>query len=623
MQPLIFSSADSQSGFTNASTSASNDKDASVIIREILQNSYDSAFEDEEQTVAKVKFVIDYIKKDEIPGIDSYEQALKAIEKEDLSAHEQEQDILNVIKEQLSSDSIPVLYIIDNGIGFNQKKLVAILSDGISDKSNPNNAGGSYGNGHFSAFNISNLRYVLYGGKFSDGSKICSGQALLRTHEINDELKLGTGFLRTENKPIQEKNDIFLKDDKVPSIISKQLDSVENNGAVVGILGFNFFGNSDDIAKVIELITSSIVRNFFVAINENSLEVEISTKFGSIKIDNNNLDKKFYGTEDAVSTPKFNVAKRFYETLYKGRSQILETKEGEVKLFYHQSETDTRLALCRNGMWINDAIPSPLNKAQFIKNKSFNALVLIQRSTPLFELIRRAEGNLHKDIILKRFSDDKAGKVKKDRLQVALKEIRDFLANTIEENSNESFDVDIPELSINMIGETKSKKTNKKKTPKTKKTPKPPKTVINTDEENTNGRSSGKGEKDKSKTKQRVGNPFDVGKFNSMHNAQDKKAKLKFSTDKNATNLLLSLRLEDGRDPTCDGFEIINSPRLKILKASSGGSEFNILHDDTIDLGKIEKNTPLMLDIEYETNIKGNYSIDYEFLNSALKKDEK
>lgn len=61
-------------------------------------------------------------------------------------------------------------------------------------KDNPNDSGGSYGNGHFSAFNISDLRYVLYGGKLEDGTKLCSGQALLRTHKQNNELKLGTGF---------------------------------------------------------------------------------------------------------------------------------------------------------------------------------------------------------------------------------------------------------------------------------------------------------------------------------------------------------------------------------------------------------------------------------------------
>ena len=246
MQQLIFSSAISQSGFTNASTSASNDKDSSTIIREILQNSYDSSINEANRDTANVKFIIDYIDKNQIPGITEYEKVLKSIDKEDLSKKEQEQDILNVIEEQLRSDKIPILYIVDNGVGFNQNKLVAILSDGISDKDNPNDSGGSYGNGHFSAFNISNLRYVLYGGKFEDGTKLCSGQALLRTHKQDGELKLGTGFLLTNQNSIEIENDIFYKNENIPKIIDNQLDKIENSGAVVGIIGFNFFGNEEN-----------------------------------------------------------------------------------------------------------------------------------------------------------------------------------------------------------------------------------------------------------------------------------------------------------------------------------------------------------------------------------------
>ena len=121
MEQLIFSSGQVQSGFTNASTSASNDKDSSTIIREILQNSYDSAINEANRQTAKAKFIIDYIDKNQIPGIVEHEKALKAIENENLSKHKQEQDILNVIKEQLKTDKIPILYIIDNGVGFNQK----------------------------------------------------------------------------------------------------------------------------------------------------------------------------------------------------------------------------------------------------------------------------------------------------------------------------------------------------------------------------------------------------------------------------------------------------------------------------------------------------------------------
>lgn len=119
---LRFNSATSQSGFTNASTSASNDKNASVIIREILQNSFDSAIIEAEQETANVKFSLEYVKKDDIPGIEEYKKSISYIKKLDLSKNEQEKDILNVIEEELNKDSLPVLFITDNGIGFDPKK---------------------------------------------------------------------------------------------------------------------------------------------------------------------------------------------------------------------------------------------------------------------------------------------------------------------------------------------------------------------------------------------------------------------------------------------------------------------------------------------------------------------
>ena len=614
MGQLIFSSAISQSGFTNASTSASNDKDSSTIIREILQNSYDSAINEANRDTAKVKFIIDYIDKNQIPGILEYEQALQSIKKEDLSKKEQEQDILNVIEEQLKTEKIPILYIVDNGIGFNQKKLVAILSDGISDKDNPNDSGGSYGNGHFSAFNISDLRYVLYGGKLEDGTKLCSGQALLRTHKQNNELKLGTGFLLTNQNSIEIENDIFYKNEKIPNIINNQLNSIETSGAVVGIIGFNFFNNEKDIEKVTNLISSSIIRNFYVAIHENNLEVQIITQDNTININKETLNDIFIKTQNEKSSPNYNTAKRFYDMLNYGKKQTIPTKEGEVKIYYQLSQSDTKLALCRNGMWIDESIPSPLNKGNFPSNKAFNALILAQKRTNFSTLIRRAEGNLHNNVRLNRFSNDKNGKDKREKLSTSLKEIKEFLSNIIEKNDNDSFDYDIPDLSISMVGDAKSKQQNKRKSTQTKKIPKRKKVVLDSDIPPTE---KGKGKKNKSDKKQRVGNQFEIGKFSSFHNAKKQEAKLRFATDKNASNLLLCLRLEDGTDPTCDSIGI--TPRLKIKKALNNNIGCKIIHDDTIDIGKVDKNTLINLNIEYDTNIKGDYIIDYDFLNSASK----
>ncbi len=578
MQKLIFSSAQVQSGFTNASTSASNDKDSSTIIREILQNSYDSAINEAKEKKAKIKFILDYININDIPGINEYKEALEAIKNENFSDKEQEQDILNTIIEQLECEKIPVLHVIDNGIGFSQNKLVAILSDGISDKDNPKDAGGSYGNGHFSAFNISNLRYILYGGRLQDGSKLCSGQALLRTFKQNGELKLGTGFLLTQDKPILVENDIFYKNDDIPKVIDNNLDKIENSGAVVSILGFNFFGN-DENQKVIDLILSSIVRNFYVAIYENNLEVEIIQDDKVKLINQETLNQVLEDTKEQKSTPNYDIAKRFYDMLENGHHKTITTHEGDVKVYYKLSDSKTKLAICRNGMWINDSIPSPLNPVTFIENKPFNSLILAQRGTEFSSLIRRAEGNLHNDIKLNRFSNDKAGKEKRKRLSNALGEIKDFLLKIVEKNDNDSFEVDIPELSINMIGDSKTKKEqqSQRKSNKIKKQPRPQKPIPNSDEKSKDG----KGKKDKSKTKQRVGNPFDIGRFGSFHNPKTKTAKVRFAPDKKSTNLLLCLRLEDGTDITCDSLGI--TERLKIKKALSNGKEYPIVHDDTIE----------------------------------------
>jgi hypothetical protein len=193
MCKLYFSDAVSQSGFTNLSASFVNDKNGSLIIRELLQNSYDSAIEEAKRKTAIVKFYIEKIKKEDIPSIKEYEEAIFYIEQNE-KLSEQERDILNTIKEELNKDEIWAFYVIDNGIGFDKKRLTAILSDGISEKLDPSNASGSYGNGHFSVFSSSNLRYVLYAGKHNN-KPLCSGEAMLRTFKKDGELKSQNGFL--------------------------------------------------------------------------------------------------------------------------------------------------------------------------------------------------------------------------------------------------------------------------------------------------------------------------------------------------------------------------------------------------------------------------------------------
>ena len=52
-------------------------------------------------------------------------------------------------------------------------------------------------------------------------------------------------------------------------------------------------------------------------------------------------------------------------------------------------------------------------------------------------------------------------------------------------------------------------------------------------------------------------------------------------------------------------------PQGEKLPGSSGS-----VNDDTINIGEVTKGESIDLTIEYQSNIKGDYTIDYEFLNS-------
>jgi len=267
-------------------------------------------------------------------------------------------------------------------------------------------------------------------------------------------------------------------------------------------------------------------------------------------------------------------------------------------------------------MWIDKSIPPPLSVGSFTGINTFSALILPQRDTELSALIKRAEGNLHKDLRLKRFSDDKKGREKKRRLQEALGKVREHLVSIIGKNDNDSFSVDIPELAINMLGSAETKRKNERKAPKVAKSKDKKRPV-----EGGSGKpEGGKGEKDKSKEERRIGNPFEsIANLNARHDIRKKESYVRFKIDKNATNLLLSLRLDDGTDPTCDNYTM--TERLKIKSAACNGSPCQIIDHDTIDIGKTESGILMNLIVDYETDIKGDYTVNYEFNNSALKKE--
>jgi len=607
MYKLYFANAVSQSGFTNLSSSFVNDKNGSLIIRELLQNAYDSAIEEAKRKTAVVKFYIEKVKKDQIPSIKEYQDAVFNIEQNE-KLSEQERDILNAIKEELNKDEIWAFYVIDNGIGFDRKRLTAILSDGISEKLDPSNASGSYGNGHFSVFSSSNLRYVLYAGKHN-GKSLCSGEAMLRTFKKDGKLKSQNGFLLKHNLPIIEENDVFV-DYNIPEILADKLDDVQE-GAVICSLGFNFFDSQKDI---VNMILSTVSRNFFISVLNNQLEIEIHYENNIYQLNKKNIEEVFYSTKDEKLYPKFNIVERFFDTFVNGNKEIVKTQAGEIEIIFQESG-EFKIALCRNGMWINDSMPSPLNKASFVEYKPYSVLLLPKKNTQLATLIRRAEGNLHRDIKYNRFSDDKNGREKREKLKNALNEIRQYLYKKLKRFSTDEFSVEIPQLSVPMIGDSVSKKPQKRVSKNTKKiTP-----VILS--QNEGEEIEVKHKNKKSKEKIRLNKTVNINKFWALHKAEKKMAKVKFVSDAEK-NIALILRIDNGKDPTCEGFGIMNGEKIKIKKVLKNGAECEIINGEIIDLGKILKDEEVNLEIFYKTDYKGDFTIDYEFISATRQSNE-
>ena len=165
---LRFGLGNSQ-GFTSVGVATFDNLRPAAVVRELIQNALDAARKAEVRP-AIVRFRLTETLRNNIPGIDRYEGALqKAIETQrDMAGGElaeQARLVVERIGAALSEDYLTVLTVLDNGIGLNEQRMNALLSDGVSLKES--NATGTYGNGHHTAIPASDLRYVLYGGLIS------------------------------------------------------------------------------------------------------------------------------------------------------------------------------------------------------------------------------------------------------------------------------------------------------------------------------------------------------------------------------------------------------------------------------------------------------------------------
>ena len=447
---LIFAPApNSRTGFTSTRITKSRGSRATGVVRELLQNSLDAAREAGRQVV-RVRFEIEEHPLQDIPGLSTYREALREsiCSQTEISGGlpEQAQAVVSTMQNCLEKSECQTLYVMDNGIGLDRKRMGGLLGDGITFKGNDDM--GAFGNGHMVVMSASDLRYVLYGGRVETGEETVSGQAILASHKVGNEMR-GQEGVYVKGITADLKNPyLFATNGEIPKYIGKKLAWIKKKwkpgaGAVIAVPGFNYF-NAERGSSLWEMVSKVAASNFFAAFASGELSVEVVQNG-----ERQTLDKKsIRSVLEGISHKKYSkdgvlagrVAFNAYETITSVERINVSTEIGCVNVYLRENQEGetTRVDLCRNGMWITND-PLSLRKAQFSDLKPFQAVILLDpQSGDLHRIIRKAEGPLHNELLSDSLTPEEKG-----FLDAAMNSIAESIRKHMPKFETESFDTSV------------------------------------------------------------------------------------------------------------------------------------------------------------------------------------
>ena len=601
-------------GFTNSAVAQFNQVNAASAIREFVQNSLDAAVEEAKKPFADVSFLVEKVRRDKIPGLHDYEKALESavggLDKEGFFNKQTEQAAKH-LRDAATKSELSALFVVDNGVGFDKRKLSAIFGDGLSDKGG--NKGqesrhglGSYGNGHLTAFSLSDLQYVFYGGLSKDDS-VFGGHAIIASHMSGGQARGKDGYFVAglkEDVLFGEERFVFASGDNIHPFVKEKIDRIRHEhggGAVVAMPAFNHFRQNEK--KVADMIVREAALNFFAAIWGGKLRLTVDVFGEKKKLTRSELpgaleECKHEKRSGTKGFPSGAVAHRSWETLEKGKLVVLPTPHGEVKVYIRKDEGDKTVALCRNGMWISREIPF-MRRPDFASKQPFDAVIAIDGDAgEAYELFKVAEGSLHSDIDRSRLSGDDRRKFTQ-----CLESLAKGIKGLVGDKDNKIWEP--PDFMAFATGQ--SVKNPERKSVSGGQTAKPmipPKK-----------KEAGKGNKPKKPSRtRRPGNALGV-KMGSRRIAPGRVV-VHFSSDEACDNAEFRMTIDRGADATCtgqlegDGWE---SLRLRSVKID--GRDANINAAGCAMVGAVEEGRRYNMEVEYERPpIAGDYAIECAFI---------
>jgi len=246
--------------------------------REIIQNSLDVPDEENgKKKTVRVEFHFDKLSLNQIPGGTRLKNILikareKATNPQTISAYSHGLEVL-------SKEQIPCLKVSDyNTLGVKEGRDnewgALVYDEGKSKKKRPGSAG-SHGVGKKAPFIISTVNTVFYSTNTKEGALLSQGKcSLVNWDDENGKTRSPVGWFGI----VDEKNDD--RRNRVQPIDNNTMKNIidpyfvrnkEENGTDVIIIGVNI----DDEQQIKEKMINAILENFFVAIDQKLLEVNI------------------------------------------------------------------------------------------------------------------------------------------------------------------------------------------------------------------------------------------------------------------------------------------------------------------------------------------------------------
>lgn len=397
------------------------------LIRENIQNSLDGKLLDSKEPV-KVIINTGTINKNLIPGINEIRDRINCLNGRNLYTRE----TIKHMKSKMDEENVPYISFEDQ----NTKGLKG-ADQGQSDaKDNTWSAyaynkgvhfedensdveqsrGGSHGIGKIASNAASDLYMMYFANCDESGNKHLGGTVQLIEHKFNEQYYRSTGYFTKKNYETKKFypyentfSDVFKKDTRGLKIIIPFLREQFN-----------------DEKKII----TSICDNFFIAILEGKLVVEVNNKI----IDNATIEKYILNPsyyEQDISNIKSVFTPLYYKTYTGLKPQKINIpsieQEYKFQLFFNYDEkiTKGRVGIIRTiGMKIED------KKIKSNVNKPFNA-ILIPESIKEDAFLKSLENESHTEITSKHIKDQKLQKNAKRFINNLDKEIAKVIENEI------------------------------------------------------------------------------------------------------------------------------------------------------------------------------------------------